>query len=128
MNQYTGVNSNKEFVEVLANSFESALRLYRDLSGDIDPVQMYISKQNVRVAEDAVDPTFAVTVNDPAMGAVYPASGAVAVGSEIILTAVPAAGHQFVSWGIGGVNYTENPFNTVIVENTAITATFEVIP
>lgn len=128
MNQYTGVNSNKEFVEVLANSFESALRLYRDLSGDIDPVQMYISKQNVRVAEDAVDPTFIVTVNDPAMGAVYPASGSVAVGSEIILTAVPAAGHQFVSWSIGGVPFTDNPFNMVIVENTAVTATFEVTP
>ena len=51
MNQYTGVSPNKEPLDVLANSFESALRLYRELAGCY-PVQMYIRKQNVRVADD----------------------------------------------------------------------------
>lgn len=125
MNQYTGISPNKETVEVLANSFDSALRLYRELSAGIDPVQMYISKQNVRVADDVIDPTFAVTVNDPLFGAVYPSAGSISAGSELILTAVPAAGHTFTSWSVdGGAITTENPLRIVVSENTAIAAVF----
>ncbi len=125
MNQYTGVSPNKEPLDVLANSFESALRLYRELSLGVDPVEMYISKQNVRVADDVIDPTFAVTVNDPLFGAVYPSAGSISAGSELILTAVPAAGHTFTSWSVdGGATSTDNPLRLVVSENTTIAAVF----
>lgn len=125
MNQYTGVSPNKEPLDVLANSFESALRLYRELSLGVDPVEMYISKQNVRVADDVIDPTFTVTVNEPAFGAVYPSSGSISAGSELLLTAVPADGHTFTSWSVaGGAPVVDNPLRLVVSENTAIQAVF----
>lgn len=128
MNQYTAINSKKEFVEVVANSFESALRLYRDLSLGEDPVQLFLSKHNIRVAEDVVDPTFTVHTNDPLMGNIYPASGQIATGSELYITAVPNALYQFVSWSIGGVLHTENPLRIVVTESVIIDAVFELIP
>jgi Divergent InlB B-repeat domain/Metallo-peptidase family M12B Reprolysin-like/Viral BACON domain len=64
-----------------------------------------------------------VTVNQPAWGAVSPASGAYAGGSSMELVAAPARYFQFQDWG-GDVSGTNNPLPFVLTTNLSVLANF----
>ncbi len=124
MNVYTGINQNKESVDLIAPNFETALRFFRSLNEGIDPIQLFISKQNVRVQEEIEDPSFDVEIEGE--GQVFPQSGTIIAGSQLILTALPDDGYEFIEWEIEDVIFTENPLKLTVFEDTRIIARFDV--
>jgi hypothetical protein len=71
------------------------------------------------------DPGYTVTVQPTAGGSVTlsPSGGVYAAGTLITVTAVPAAGYRFGSWG-GALSGTGNPTPLLVNGNKTISATF----
>jgi len=70
---------------------------------------------------------YSLSVSASSGGSVTPGSGNFAANSPVVLTAVPATGYQFSGWQ-GTVASTDNPLSLVVVQNTSLTAVFELIP
>jgi hypothetical protein len=72
---------------------------------------------------EAIMHNVTVTVNDSTMGTVI-GSGNYAENSTAVIEAIPNAGYRFVQWNDGNTN---NPRSITVMQDTAFTATFEVI-
>jgi hypothetical protein len=128
-NEYTVIDSNNDTERIIASSMDDAL-IYWNANNNIEPLQVYKSKQGLVVAQDVTDPEVTVVNSETAKGTLYPSADfSVNEGSEVIFTAVPASGYAFskltkVTAGVT-TEITDNPAKIKITGDTVITVTWE---
>jgi len=100
-----------------------------DLTGSANPGSLTMdADKSVTAVFTTTATSFDLTTQAIGMGSVDPAgTTSHAPGAEIILTATPDPGWQFVSWQ-DGLTGTENPATLTLITNTVVTAVFTEAP
>ena len=82
----------------------------------------------LRVTSAAVRYVVSATSADETMGTAEVSATEVVEGTEVIFTATPAEGYQFVNWTVGEeIVSVENPYTTAVTADVALIANFEPI-
>jgi hypothetical protein len=95
------------------------------LSGTANPATLVMDANKSVSASFATATQFTVTVQPTTGGSVTlsPSGGVYAAGTSVTVTAVPASGYRFGSWG-GSLSGTQNPTTLLVDSNETISATF----
>jgi hypothetical protein len=95
------------------------------LGGTANPATLVMDANKSVTASFATAGQFTVTVQPTTGGSVTlsPSGGVYAAGTSVTVTAVPASGYRFGSWG-GSLSGTQNPTTLLVDSNETISATF----
>lgn len=95
------------------------------LSGNANPATLLMDADKSVFASFATATQYSVTVQPATGGSVTlsPPGGLYAAGTLLTVTAVPASGYRFGSWG-GALSGTSNPTTLVVDSNKTISASF----
>lgn len=95
------------------------------LGGSANPATLLMDADKSVFASFATSTQYAVTVQPPTGGSVAlsPSGGSYAAGTVVTVTAIPAAGYRFGSWG-GALSGTTNPTTLLVDGNKTISASF----
>ncbi|HPE28586.1 MAG TPA: hypothetical protein PLM10_07000, partial [Saccharofermentans sp.] len=110
----------------------------RWLVGEVEetgnPLEITMDSDKTVTAVFALIPPeeYTLTINTTGEGTVTadpePVEGKYEEGTEVELTAVPAAGWEFVNWLVGEAEETDNPLEITMDSDKTVTAVFALIP
>ncbi len=96
-----------------------------DLLGSANPGQLTMTKNSVVTANFIPSDTFTVNITLDGSGSVQrnPSQTEYTYGQEVILTALPAPGYEFINWS-GDLDGSDNPATITVTQDMNITAHF----
>jgi hypothetical protein len=108
---------------VPSNSVASFLGWGGDLSGLQNPTTLVVDGNKSVVANFTVTYTLSLSIRRKGSVILDPPGGIYLAGTQVTLTAVPAAGYYFVGWS-GALSGATNPATLLMNGNKSVTATF----
>jgi uncharacterized repeat protein (TIGR02543 family) len=108
---------------VASNSVASFLGWGGDLAGTANPTTLLVDANKTVSASFTQTYTLSVSVRRKGSVVLDPPGGVYLAGTQVRLTAVPAAGYVFQGWS-GALSGTTNPATLIMDGNRSVTATF----
>lgn len=96
-----------------------------DLTGNANPGQLIMTKNSTVTATFIPSDTFTINISLNGSGSVSrnPLKSEYNYGEQVILTAMPAVGYEFIAWS-GDLESSDNPATITVTQDMNITATF----